>query len=181
MKRHLSLLLVAVLLLPLGCGKEDPTSPFATLTVATATLSAGIVSVVYDATLGATGGDQYYVWAITDGALPAGLSLASSGAITGTPTAVGSTPFTVQVTSGDGQTAAQQLTIVIGGLPVLLVSPCAIPSIRLSVPFSVKLCQCYIRTVFVELIGHAIAYSRNQQYLFFRSCIQVYRDEQTRI
>jgi hypothetical protein len=47
--------------------------------------------------LSASGGTAPYSWSISSGALPAGLTLASSGQITGTPTTAGSFSFTVKV------------------------------------------------------------------------------------
>ena len=59
----------------------------------------------YSATLKATGGAGFgYKWAIKSGALPTGLKLSSSGAISGTPTAHGAFEFTVGVSDG-GQPA----------------------------------------------------------------------------
>lgn len=45
-----------------------------------------------------TGGYQPLNWAVTAGALPPGLTLASNGLLSGTPTTIGSYPFTVNVT-----------------------------------------------------------------------------------
>ena len=76
----------------------------APLTITTATLANGTIGTAYSATLAATGGVSPYTWSITTGTLPAGLSLsATSGAITGTPTAAATASFTVQVAdSGEG-------------------------------------------------------------------------------
>jgi hypothetical protein len=51
----------------------------------------------YSVQLAATGGTIPYTWSISTGALPAGLSLSSSGLISGTPTVSGSFSFTAQV------------------------------------------------------------------------------------
>jgi WD40 repeat protein len=45
-----------------------------------------------------TGGYQPLNWAVTAGALPPGLTLATNGLLSGTPTTIGSYPFTVTVT-----------------------------------------------------------------------------------
>jgi len=89
-----------------------------TLAVTTTALPNGSQGAVYTETLAATGGDGTYTWSVTDGALPPGLSLvASTGVISGTPSAAGSDTLTVRVTSGDGQTAARQVAITVA--PVL--------------------------------------------------------------
>jgi alpha-tubulin suppressor-like RCC1 family protein len=50
----------------------------------------------------------------SSGSLPAGLSLASGGSVTGTPTTAGASAATIQVTDADGRTAAASLTFTIG-------------------------------------------------------------------
>ncbi len=67
------------------------------LVITTTQLPAGTVQVPYSATLGASGGTLPYTWSIISGTLPIGLSLSSSGVISGTPTVAGASNFTVQV------------------------------------------------------------------------------------
>src|SRR6476659_108935 len=72
----------------------------ATLAITTTSLHDGAMGQSYDsatATLAATGGTSPYSWSVQSGALPAGLSLSSAGAISGTPSALGNTTFTVKV------------------------------------------------------------------------------------
>jgi len=84
----------------------------ATLVITTSTLPFGETSAPYDEVVVASGGDGSYAFALTAGSLPSGLTIGSSdGSITGTPTVVGLSVFTVEVTSGDGQTASRQLEI----------------------------------------------------------------------
>lgn len=66
----------------------------------------------YTQALVATGGTGSFAWALTGGALPAGLSLSAAGVISGTPTSAGVFSFTAQVTSGP-KTASRtyQLTV----------------------------------------------------------------------
>ena len=59
----------------------------------------GVADDSYYFILTATGGYLPLTWAVTAGALPPGLSLATNGQLTGTPTTIGSfPPFTVTVT-----------------------------------------------------------------------------------
>lgn len=84
------------------------------LTITTASLPGGTVGTPYAQTLLSTGGTGAKTWSVSTGALPAGLALnASTGAITGTPTAAGTVNFTVQVVD-DGSTVVQKpLSIVV--------------------------------------------------------------------
>jgi hypothetical protein len=70
------------------------------LFVTTSSLPAATVGDSYTANLAASGGDAPYTWSLAQGAgtLPAGLSLGSSGEITGTPTTSGTSTFVVEVT-----------------------------------------------------------------------------------
>ena len=82
----------------------------------TGSLPNAIVNVPYSQTLTATGGVTPYTYSITAGALPAGLSLsASTGEISGTPTTVGASSFTVTVTDTEStpQTASLPLVLLV--------------------------------------------------------------------
>jgi len=94
----------------------EPPQP---LKVTTASLPDGTLNVAYPATnLQASGGVAPYSWQVTVGSLPAGLSLASDGAITGAPTATGTSNFTVKVTDSESpaMTATANLSIVVANL-----------------------------------------------------------------
>ena len=82
-------------------------------TVSTNALAGGTVGTAYSVTLGATGGKTPYTWSTTTGSLPAGLTLSSSGAISGTPTTAGSAAFTVQVKDANNLTGTKSLNIAV--------------------------------------------------------------------
>lgn len=87
-----------------------------TLTVTTTSLPGGSVGTAYSATLQASGGAQPYTWSVSSGTLPAGLTLnSSSGVISGTPTATGTSSFTIQVNDSESpsQTEAVNFSITI--------------------------------------------------------------------
>jgi len=105
-------LIGAALILQFSCG-GGPTASFPTLAVTTTALPNAAPGVAYSAALSAIGGDGSYTWSRQAGSLPAGLTLAANGDVTGTPTAAETGTFTVQVASGDGQTATQQLTLTV--------------------------------------------------------------------
>ena len=90
------------------------------LSVTTTSLSGGYLNQPYSASLAASGGTAPYAWSLANTtSLPPGLTLSSSGQIAGTPTAVGTTTFTVQVSDGGTpqQTATRQLSITIDAAP----------------------------------------------------------------
>ncbi|EHL66136.1 DUF6273 domain-containing protein [Cloacibacillus evryensis] len=81
-------------------------------TITTASLPDGKMETTYSASLAADG-TATITWTLKSGSsLPAGLALASDGAITGTPTAAGKTEFTVVATNGAGS-AEKALSITI--------------------------------------------------------------------
>jgi hypothetical protein len=84
------------------------------LTIDTSTLPVGTVGASYSASLQASGGSGTYQWSVTAGQLPPGLSLGSSGALTGTPTTAGTFGFTASVLSGT-QNVQRAVSITIGG------------------------------------------------------------------
>lgn len=78
-----------------------------TLTLTPSTLPAGTVGTAYGQTLSASGGTAPYSYALSSGALPAGLSLSAAGALSGTPTQAGSFTFTATVTDSTAGVAGQ--------------------------------------------------------------------------
>ena len=87
--------------------------PFPTLTITTTSLPAAAVGSPYDETLQTGGGTGGNTWRVTAGTLAAGMTLSSSGALDGTPTAAGSQTFTVTVTDSGGATATQALSLTV--------------------------------------------------------------------
>ena len=70
--------------------------------ITTASLPQGAVGVPYRATLDAAGGNTPYTWGISTGSLPPGLTLTTSGTISGIPIASGTYGFTVMVSAPGG-------------------------------------------------------------------------------
>lgn len=79
--------------------------------ITTSSLPDGTVTQAYSQTLSATGGTAPYAFSVLTGSLPSGLSLASNGDITGTPTTSGLSTITFRVTDDDLQTGDRELTI----------------------------------------------------------------------
>jgi hypothetical protein len=93
-------------------------TPALAITVTTTTLKSGTLSVAYADTVVSAGGSAPIVWSIAGGSLPAGLSLdAGTGAISGTPGALGTSAFVVRATDALSDTASRPLAITIEGVP----------------------------------------------------------------
>jgi len=86
-----------------------------TVTVNPASIPNGFVGTAYNQMFTASGGTGPYTFARVTGTLPPGLTLASSGALTGTPTTAGTFNFTVQATDANGCFGERGYTVVIGG------------------------------------------------------------------
>ena len=69
----------------------------------------------YNAVFTATGGTQPYSWSLTGGSLPAGLTLNQNGDLSGTPTAVGTSSFTVKVTDAAHNSASGSFGVIVTG------------------------------------------------------------------
>ncbi len=95
--------------------------------IATASLTPGTVGAAYSQTINGSGGNPPYSFAVTSGTLPAGLSLASTGVLNGTPTAGGSSfPITVTLTDAAGSTATQSY-ILVTNAATITVGPATLP------------------------------------------------------
>ena len=93
------------------CGRTNQV-----LTITTSSVPAGQVGSAYSQTLAASGGIPPYAWAVISGSLPNGLTLNSSGVLSGTPSAAGSFHFTVQVRDSQPTTFSRDFTLTINGL-----------------------------------------------------------------
>ena len=81
-------------------------------TITTESLPGGTVGEPYTETILAATGDASITWSVSNGSLPAGLSLSENGKIIGTPTVDGTFNFTVKATNTGGSDS-EQLSITI--------------------------------------------------------------------
>lgn len=125
MTKQIELLSVLALALVLnGCSNGGQP----VMGVATTSLPSAVMGVSYNATLQAIGGKAPYTWSVVTGALPAGFAANSSGAITGTPTALGTSSFTVQVSDSGSPQLSAQLPLSITVNPVLSITTTQLPN-----------------------------------------------------
>src|SRR6266851_4988309 len=83
------------------------------VSITTTSLSSATAGIAYSNPLSATGGKSPYSWTLTSGTLPAGITLQSSGSLSGTPSKSGQSTFTLQVTdsSSSQETATGSFTL----------------------------------------------------------------------
>ena len=114
------------------------------LNITISSLPVGQVGTPYNAMLTATGGTAPYSWAISNGALPSGLSLnAATGSITGTPTtAIANTAVVFRITdSGNpAQTQTTSLTLTVNTTVVpVSITTTSLPAGTVNVAYSQQL------------------------------------------
>jgi hypothetical protein len=79
----------------------------------TASVAAGTYNTAYSATVAATGGAGTLTYSLASGVLPAGLSLSAAGSISGTPTATGTSTFTLKAADAFGDSATKGYSIAV--------------------------------------------------------------------
>jgi len=114
------------------------------LQITTASLPNGTNGTFYSQTFQASGGVTPYSWAIANySALPANLTLATNGVLSGTPsTAVNTYSFDVIVTDAAANSSPPQtmyLTIVNPPLPPLVITNVSLPNGNAGAPYSAQL------------------------------------------
>ena len=107
---------------PLTFTVTDPAvPPVPPVEITTSPLAGATKGAVFSQQLSATGGKPPYTWAVTAGALPSGLSLATAtGIISGTPGVSGSFSFTVTATDSESRTGSKPFSINVAAPPLVV-------------------------------------------------------------
>ncbi len=90
---------------------ESSTEPLLIVTVTP--LPAGAAGTAYSEAFGASGGSAPYSWSLVAGQVPLGLTLDSSGLLSGTPTSAGTFEFTVRVTDAENSSTQGAFTLTV--------------------------------------------------------------------
>jgi formylglycine-generating enzyme required for sulfatase activity len=102
-----------------GSGTKQFTITIVAVEITTTSLPNGVMGTAYNQTLAATWG-MPITWSIDRGELPAGLHLVpTTGTFTGTPTAAGTSNFTIKAANAAGSDT-KQLSITIAAPPALI-------------------------------------------------------------
>ena len=99
------------------------------LVINSSAVSSGIVGSPYSSLLQASGGTAPYIWSISGGSLPSGLILATSGLISGIPTANGAATFTASVSDSavPAQTKSMSLSLIVAATNLTISSSSTLP------------------------------------------------------
>ena len=88
--------------------------------------------------LSVTGGVGPYFYTLAYGALPEGMSLRSNGFITGTPTSIGTTTFSVTATDSQFNSTVKEYFLTVSQV-LISISPLTLPTAVINSPYSVIL------------------------------------------
>ncbi len=159
--RALALLMPSLLLVACsgGGGLSDYPQPIFPVAIVTTSLppavtgqqyilnsvTTGTTTTVIDVQVQAEYGTAPYTFSISTGSLPAGLTLSSSGYITGTPTSLtgGTSSFTVTVTDSSLKPATATATLSITVTPVPIITTTTLPNGQVGVPYSATIAVSY--------------------------------------
>ncbi len=109
------------------------------ITLSPSTVPVGHIGSGYVAPLTAAGGTGPYTYAITAGAIPAGLALnPTTGAISGMPTTAGPFAFTVSATDANGCMGSRSYSLIVSAVacPTLSLTPVTLPGGALSTAYA---------------------------------------------
>lgn len=126
--RALTALVAAAALAACGGGGDgDGGGSSGPLSITTTAVDDGVIDTDYSDTIASTGGRGTKTFTISSGALPAGLSMSASGAITGLPTGpAGNVSFTVQVTDSANTPATDTQALSIDIVEPLMITTAAL-------------------------------------------------------
>jgi len=98
----------------------------------------GSVGTSYSQNLSASGGTAPYIFAVSDGSLPPGLTLSAAGLLSGTPSTPGGFYFWMSATDARGLTSRQPYSISIAEV-LLAISPSSLPDGKVGVAYHQRL------------------------------------------
>jgi hypothetical protein len=107
-----------------------------TITVTNPGVSTGTAGTPFSQTFTQSGAIGTATFSLASGTLPAGLTLSSSGVLSGTPTQTGSFPITVKVTDSNGCTGTGPVYNLVIGCQVITVTNPAVTNGTVGTPFS---------------------------------------------
>ena len=106
--------------------------------ITTETLLDAVVGYSYSATFSVVRGVEPFTWSVATGTLPAGLTLSSTGVLSGTPTAGGTVSFAVRAVDSEGTASADKtLTLTtLASVPPLSVATATLTEGRTAIAYT---------------------------------------------
>ncbi|MBI5003692.1 putative Ig domain-containing protein [Candidatus Kaiserbacteria bacterium] len=98
--------------------------------IITASIPDATITGNYSQTLEVAGGTTPLTWSLPAGSLPSGLTLSSSGILSGVPGETGSFNFTVQATDANSAFATQTLSLMVNQAPAVTTTSLAVGTIN---------------------------------------------------
>ena len=108
--------------------------------IATTSLPQAHVGIAYSVQLAVSGGKSAYTWSITSGTLPAGLSMNSSGLISGTPSTQANADPVVTFAVSDANGCTDSIALVLGVRNTSIdITNVTMPPAEINTPYSLTL------------------------------------------
>lgn len=111
-------------------------TPRAPFHVTTTGLPHATQATAYGSQLTSSGGTDPVTWSVVDGSLPGGLTLSAGGALSGIPTDVGTSTFTVEATDATSATARAQLDLTVDPPSGPVIADAALPAGQVGVGYA---------------------------------------------
>jgi hypothetical protein len=111
-----------------------------TISLSPSTLPPGNAGFAYNQTITVTGSTNTFTYTST-GTLPPGVTLSTSGVLSGTPTTAGTYTFTITATDNFGCTASTTYTVIISPCAPLVLSPATLPDDTVNTSYSQTITQ----------------------------------------
>lgn len=121
-----------------GCGSPS-TNTAGPVRIAVSMLPIGTVGSSYSYSMPASGGTPPYVWNVSSGTLPAGLTVNTKGTIHGTPVASGTTTFSVTAQDSEAVPVTASATFSLTVESELMVTSISLPSRTEGVAYTANL------------------------------------------
>jgi len=109
------------------------------LSISTTSLPTAVLGIPYNATVSATGGVPPYAFSDTVGSLPGGLTLSSAGVISGTPTSLGISNFTVQAVDSSVPSQLSTSKLSIKATSNIAITTPSVPNAVFNTPYNAKI------------------------------------------
>lgn len=111
-------------------------------------IPAGQVGVPYSLTFSSVGGAGTLAWTVSTGPLPAGLTLSSTGVLSGSPTVAGTFFFIVRVTDSVSATDTRGVTMTVAPAPIAVSTTSPLSSGEVGAAYSLQLAATGGKTPF---------------------------------